>query len=504
MLMTGAYMISEAGLLTLVSEGENESVDFKREINIDDAPKKAEFVKDVIAIANSCIGVGYLLVGIEDDKTIVGTSPLQEERIQQITRTYITPSVSISCIGITVSSVGLLVVAIAIKGHERPHKVARAIERINQDEVFIRQGTVVLRASPEEILRMANERFTEDARILKKATKLITAANYFLQINSIKNAIEYYSLAIELDRASNTFIRRGIAYVELIKSIDTTIHKKYEYMDMLLENDTTPDEVYDAIHKEIETLRQRKSDYTILAINDLSEAVALSSNINEQKYARLERVNIIREHFFYHYEHLLDEDFKWLQENSTGIEKANYIMMELRKMQYHDEFFIDDTEYALKLIEEAMGLGFSSGEVYAMRSRVHFWENNFGLALKDIKKAILLTNDSEYKFKYIKLEAVILHKMQRYDELYAFCKQVDTAFPMTEYGPCIQLTDDINDDILTWCAIDLAFGCLDRQQDDRIYQTLKYWFPRQRHFKSNYPKLAGIIQQYLQYKSKQP
>ena len=46
-------MLSEAEITSLVVKGENEDIDFKRELNLDLASEKAEFIKDVISIAKS-------------------------------------------------------------------------------------------------------------------------------------------------------------------------------------------------------------------------------------------------------------------------------------------------------------------------------------------------------------------------------------------------------------------------------------------------------------------
>lgn len=56
----------------LVFSGENDQVEFKRKIN---HPEKV--VKEVVAFANS--GGGHLLVGVDDDKTIVGLKYADEE-----------------------------------------------------------------------------------------------------------------------------------------------------------------------------------------------------------------------------------------------------------------------------------------------------------------------------------------------------------------------------------------------------------------------------------------
>ena len=147
--------MDEIKILSLIAEGENSRVDFKRELKLDSAQEKAEFIKDVISLANSSPNVSYLLFGVDDNKYIVGINQLPEEQIQQIAYTYITPTPQIHCFIVPVNAPTLpLVGVIEIRAAKKPCKVARAIEKLNQDDVFIRRGSVVAKPSPEEIVEM--------------------------------------------------------------------------------------------------------------------------------------------------------------------------------------------------------------------------------------------------------------------------------------------------------------------------------------------------------------
>jgi len=150
--------MDEIKILSLIAEGENNRVDFKRELKLDSAQDKAEFIKDVISLANSSPNVSYLLFGVDDNKYIVGINQLPEEQIQQIVYTYITPTPQLQCFISPVNAPTLpLVGVIEIRVVKKPCKVARAIEKLNQDDVFIRRGSVVAKPSPEEIVKMYND-----------------------------------------------------------------------------------------------------------------------------------------------------------------------------------------------------------------------------------------------------------------------------------------------------------------------------------------------------------
>ena len=86
-------------LKQLLSRDEDEKLDFKAKLNLTTESEKKELVKDVIAIANSRGGRGYILYGVEDKtKRILGicAHDFQEEQIQQIIYNRTDPPVPVS------------------------------------------------------------------------------------------------------------------------------------------------------------------------------------------------------------------------------------------------------------------------------------------------------------------------------------------------------------------------------------------------------------------------
>ena len=72
-------------LKQLLSQEENEKLDFKAELHLSTESERKELVKDVTAIANSRGGRGHIIFGVEDKtKRILGINPelFQEEQIQ--------------------------------------------------------------------------------------------------------------------------------------------------------------------------------------------------------------------------------------------------------------------------------------------------------------------------------------------------------------------------------------------------------------------------------------
>jgi len=88
--------MDESELMSLIAKGEHEGLDFKRELHLETNLHRGEFVKDVIAIANSApSNKGYLLFGVADDGSIVGIDGLSKQQIQDITHAYIHPALTL-------------------------------------------------------------------------------------------------------------------------------------------------------------------------------------------------------------------------------------------------------------------------------------------------------------------------------------------------------------------------------------------------------------------------
>lgn len=201
----------------LIAEGENKRIDFKRQLDLTSADGKAEFIKDVVSLANSAPDVGYLLIGVDDTKYITGASSIEEEQIQQIAYTYITPAVTIRCSIIPVtSSTSSSIAVIEIQGTSRPHKIARALGRLNQDEVYVRRGSVVTRASPEEIIDLHQSGWKH-----RETQGYVSAAKSHLKVENVDSAIAAYSKAIEDAPSYDLFLLRGEAYLLALEQ-----HKK--------------------------------------------------------------------------------------------------------------------------------------------------------------------------------------------------------------------------------------------------------------------------------------
>lgn len=133
---------------SLVAEWETTSVEFKREFLLNTADQKAEFVKDVIGLANTqASGRRWLIVGF-DDKTRTYHSPpdpsVTQNRIEHVLAQCVAPSVDVryevfAYRGGTVSRIEVL-----RDTKKLPYAVAKSFgdkKRLDEKQIFVRHGS---------------------------------------------------------------------------------------------------------------------------------------------------------------------------------------------------------------------------------------------------------------------------------------------------------------------------------------------------------------------------
>lgn len=143
--------MNKSKLLHLIKQEEGFKLDFKFKLSLDLDSDKKEFVKDIIAIANTEGGRGYIIFGIEDKtKRIVGLKDLplnMEERIQQIITYRSVPPVSVSfeVIELNKKQVGVLTI---FKSRQVPHQM------IQNGAFYVRRGSTTDILSRHEIAKI--------------------------------------------------------------------------------------------------------------------------------------------------------------------------------------------------------------------------------------------------------------------------------------------------------------------------------------------------------------
>ncbi|REE01496.1 AlbA family DNA-binding domain-containing protein [Marinoscillum furvescens] len=137
----------------LVYGGESAQVEFKRKIN---HPEKV--IREVVAFANS--GGGHLLVGVDDDKSIVGCKYADEEHflLQKAIRELIRPAVKYTAELIPLNEKRAILHYEIFAGNRKPY-FAFEKKYHRYGKAFVRVEDRSIQASPEirKILKFNND-----------------------------------------------------------------------------------------------------------------------------------------------------------------------------------------------------------------------------------------------------------------------------------------------------------------------------------------------------------
>jgi len=134
----------------LLSQEEGPKLDFKASLNLKTASGKKELAKDIIAIANSRGGRGYLVIGVEDKtKRIVGVEPgeYDEERIQQVLTLRCDPPINIRVEYIEVETQYVCIITV-FRSFKKPHQM------LQTGAFYLRRGSTTDVARRNEIASM--------------------------------------------------------------------------------------------------------------------------------------------------------------------------------------------------------------------------------------------------------------------------------------------------------------------------------------------------------------
>jgi predicted HTH transcriptional regulator len=137
----------------LLESEESTKLDFKATLKLDTESAKKELAKDVIAIANSRGGRGYILFGIEDKTKKVlgiGDTDFNEEKVQQIIYNRCDPPIAVSLEKVKYRNKSLAALTI-YRSNQKPHQM------IQNGSFYIRRGSTTDVAKREEIANMFQE-----------------------------------------------------------------------------------------------------------------------------------------------------------------------------------------------------------------------------------------------------------------------------------------------------------------------------------------------------------
>lgn len=137
-------------LVQLLKQDEGPKLDFKEKIDIDTESGKKELAKDIIALANSPGGRGYLVIGVQDKtKRIVGLyeRKYKEETIQQIISLRSDPPLTLRVEYVDMPE-GMVCVITVFRSLKKPHQMRQT------GAFYLRRGSTTDFATRDEIAAM--------------------------------------------------------------------------------------------------------------------------------------------------------------------------------------------------------------------------------------------------------------------------------------------------------------------------------------------------------------
>ena len=137
----------------LLNQREGPKLDYKLMMPLSSETHKKEIAKDVIALANTPGGRGYIVIGVRDKtREIEGVNPddYPEEKIQQIIQNRCDPPIAISVEHVEIDG-KFLVVVIIYKSAARPHQMRQT------GAFYIRRGSTTDFAHRDEIATMMQQ-----------------------------------------------------------------------------------------------------------------------------------------------------------------------------------------------------------------------------------------------------------------------------------------------------------------------------------------------------------
>lgn len=137
-------------LREIIDSGESQTVEFKRKFS-----SEVKIAKEIIAFANT--QGGWLLIGVDDDGSVVGVRSEKEEidLIKHVCSYYIDPEIEPEISIVNIEYKDVVVVAVQ-ESEEKPHRLTvdshgAVIAKQHEQPVYVRQGSAALQASKEVV-----------------------------------------------------------------------------------------------------------------------------------------------------------------------------------------------------------------------------------------------------------------------------------------------------------------------------------------------------------------
>ncbi len=190
-------------LLDLIEEGENLTCEFKRKFSTAE-----KIAREIIAFANT--RGGYLIIGVDDDKEIIGveSEKTEAELVLNAAANYCEPPLEIKIDYVEVKGKEVVVAEI-FESKNKPHRVQDYLTKldVNKSIVTIRVNDKSIQAS-KEMIRIMNSRASEMSLKKYSIGSIEKAVFEYLDKNeriSVKELSNYNNISER--RASRTLVK---------------------------------------------------------------------------------------------------------------------------------------------------------------------------------------------------------------------------------------------------------------------------------------------------------
>ncbi len=138
-------------LSRLAAMGEGLTLEFKRKV-----PRAARLAKEVIALANTA--GGYVLIGVDDDGTVMGVRDSFEEQyaLAEAVNSHISPAVELEIERVEVARRREALVVRVPLSDRRPHYLVEDAS-VRPGVAYVRVDSMSMEASPEAVALMRGE-----------------------------------------------------------------------------------------------------------------------------------------------------------------------------------------------------------------------------------------------------------------------------------------------------------------------------------------------------------
>jgi Putative DNA-binding domain len=145
----------------LLPEWETTNVEFKRQLDLATKANKAEFIRDILALATTkSSGERFLIVGF-DDKThqfVQSVDPaITQNQLEQILNTYAVPAPQIRYHRVAWDRGEIGVIKVLRDPAKVPYRVTKTLAHISKRDVYVRHGSQVEPPTPAELAALEAE-----------------------------------------------------------------------------------------------------------------------------------------------------------------------------------------------------------------------------------------------------------------------------------------------------------------------------------------------------------